>query len=64
MQNDFTTTAPKAFEEYGIYASEMAKAYDKIDKKNSNKDFYQVRGSYEKMKGGLRGSSPNQRSFQ
>lgn len=42
LQKDAVITQPKAFEEYGLYASEMAEAYDRIDKKNLNKELTQL----------------------
>ena len=38
LQKDQVFTHPHAFEEYGLQAVEMAEAYDRIDKKNLNKE--------------------------
>lgn len=48
LQNDQILTCPKAFEEYGMYANQMAEAFDRNDKKNANKDYNSIRTSFEK----------------
>lgn len=50
LHNEYMMTNPKAFEEYGLNADEMAKVYDKIDKKNQSafKDPGSYRTSFDK----------------